>query len=281
MALPAQACCPELAFSQGQSSSRRQGACYVLHRLSPALGVMARILTYNVHRCLGTDRRQSPARIVEVIAACRPDIVALQELDVGRVRSGGIDQAHAIARELGMRHVHFNAALRVLEEEYGDAILTARPSKLVKAGALPGLMHRPALEPRGALWASIQIGGAEVQVINTHLGLRRPERLAQVEALLSPEWLSHRACREPVVLLGDFNALARSRAYQRLASRLCDAQVGPHIHHPPRPTFPSRLPLLRIDHVFVSRSIDVLRVEAIRTPLARVASDHLPLLVEF
>jgi endonuclease/exonuclease/phosphatase family metal-dependent hydrolase len=241
---------------------------------------MPRILTYNVHRCLGTDGRLAPARIAEVIAGCRPDIVALQELDVGRARSGGIDQAHAIARELGMRHVHFNAALRVMEEEYGDAILTARPSRIVKAGPLPGLMHRPALEPRGALWASIQIGGAEVQVINTHLGLRRPERLAQVEALLGSEWLSHPACREPTVLLGDFNALPRSRAYHRLAARLCDAQVGPQVHHPPRPTFPSRLPLLRIDHIFVSRSIEVLRVEAIRTPLARVASDHLPLLVE-
>jgi endonuclease/exonuclease/phosphatase family metal-dependent hydrolase len=241
---------------------------------------MPRILTYNVRRCLGTDGRQSPARIAEVIAACGPDIVALQELDVGRVRSGGIDQAHAIARELGMRHVHFNAALRVMEEEYGDAILTARPSKLMKAGALPGLMHRPALEPRGALWASIHVGGVEVQVINTHLGLRRSERLAQIDALLGSDWLSHPACRGPVVLLGDFNALPRSRAYQRLAAQLRDAQIGPHIHHPPRRTFPARLPLLRIDHVFVSRSVDVVRVEAIRTPLARVASDHLPLIVD-
>ncbi len=241
---------------------------------------MLRILTYNVHRCLGIDGRLAPERIAEVIASCRPDVVALQELDVRRTRTGGIDQAHAIAEVLGMQ-MHFHPALRVLEEEYGDAILTARPSRLVKAGPLPGLTGRPALEPRGALWASVQIGGFEVQVINTHLGLRRHERLAQVNKLLGPEWLSHPACRAPMMLVGDLNALPRSRAYQRLAARLCDAQVGPHIHHSPRPTFPSRLPLLRIDHVFVSRSIDVLRVEAVRTPLARVASDHLPLLVEF
>ena len=65
-----------------------------------------------------------------MIAQSRPDIVALQELDVGRMRTGGVDQAHAIAERLGMSF-HFNCALKVEEEQYGDAILTARPSKLV------------------------------------------------------------------------------------------------------------------------------------------------------
>ncbi|MFD2226913.1 endonuclease/exonuclease/phosphatase family protein, partial [Microvirga arabica] len=124
------------------------------------------------------------------------------------------------------------------------------------------------------------IGGVDVQIINTHLGLRRHERLAQVNALLGPHWLGHPSCREPAILLGDLNATPRSRAYQRLASHLWDAQA---LARPskPRATFPSRLPMLRIDHVFVSRGIAVQRVEAVRTPLARVASDHLPLLVEF
>src|SRR5215207_9342746 len=85
---------------------------------------------------MGVDGRLSPARIAEVIASCNADIVALQELDVGRARTGGVDQAHAIAEELGM-HMHFHPAFRVLEESYGDAVLTARPSRLVKAGPLP------------------------------------------------------------------------------------------------------------------------------------------------
>jgi endonuclease/exonuclease/phosphatase family metal-dependent hydrolase len=238
-----------------------------------------RILTYNVHRCLGTDGRLSPARIADVIAAYEPDVVALQELDVGRVRTGGVDQAHAVAQALGM-HVHFHASMRVLEEEYGNAILTHRPSKLVKAGALPGLPGNPRLEPRGALWACVNIGGTDMQIINTHLGLRRHERLAQVNALLGPHWLGHRTCREPVILLGDFNATPRSRAYQRLVSHLRDAQTQVRLAKP-KATFPSRLPMLRIDHAFVSREIRVQRVETVRTPLARVASDHLPLLVEF
>jgi endonuclease/exonuclease/phosphatase family metal-dependent hydrolase len=176
--------------------------------------------------------------------------------------------------------MHFHASLRVLEEEYGNAILTHRPSQLIKAGPLPGGTGRLAPEPRGALWASINLGGMDVQVITTHLGLRRYERLAQVDCLLGPQWLGHGACREPVILLGDFNASPRSRAYQRLASHLRDVQKDvPHQHA--RPTFPSRLPMLRIDHAFVSRSIHVIRVESVRTPTARAASDHLPLMVEF
>jgi len=238
-----------------------------------------RILTYNVHRCLGTDGRLSPMRIADVIAAYEPDVVALQELDVGRARTGGGDQAYAIAQALGM-DVHFHASLRVHREEYGNAILTHRPSELVKTGALPGLAGKPALEPRGALWTAVNLGGTDIQVINTHLGLRRHERLAQIDTLMGPHWLGHQACREPVILLGDFNATPRSRAYQRLVSYLRDAQAETRSPRP-KATFPSRLPMLRIDHVFVSRSIRVLRVETVRTPLARVASDHLPLLVEF
>ena len=47
-----------------------------------------------------------------------------------------------------------------------------------------------------------------------------------------------------------------------------------------QPTFPGRMPMLRIDHVFVSGGIEVMRAEPIRSPLARAASDHLPLLAE-
>src|SRR5271156_6618742 len=131
---------------------------------------MARILTYNVHRCVGTDRRLDVGRVAEVIAAQSPDIVALQELDVGRARTGGVDQAHRLARRLDMAF-HFNAALRVEEELYGDAILTSLPQRLIKAGPLPGYRRIPRLEPRGALWIGVDVGGVELQVVNTHLGL--------------------------------------------------------------------------------------------------------------
>src|SRR4029079_2580472 len=85
-----------------------------------------RVLTYNVHACKGRDRVISPSRIAEVIASAAPDVVALQEVDVGRMRSDRLDQAELIARELNM-DFHFAPAMRVLEEEFGDAVLTARP----------------------------------------------------------------------------------------------------------------------------------------------------------
>jgi endonuclease/exonuclease/phosphatase family metal-dependent hydrolase len=238
-----------------------------------------RIVTYNVHRCLGRDGQISPARIAEVIAACDADIVALQELDIGRARSGGVDQAQEIARELGM-HMHFHPALTVMEEHYGDAILTTRPSRLIRGDALPSWGQRRFVEPRGALWACVNVGGADVQIINTHLGLRGPERLMQVDALLGPDWIRHAGCQEPVILAGDLNAIPRSRVYRRLAAHLRDAQLCQRSRRQ-QATYPSGAPFLRLDHVFVSSSVEVLRAATIRTPIARIASDHLPLLVEF
>ncbi|MFX6778537.1 hypothetical protein ABTH52_20120, partial [Acinetobacter baumannii] len=76
---------------------------------------MPRLVTYNVRRCLGRDGKISPPRIAAILAALEPDIVALQELDVGRKRSFGIDQAKVIADELRMQ-MHFHPALRVMEE---------------------------------------------------------------------------------------------------------------------------------------------------------------------
>jgi endonuclease/exonuclease/phosphatase family metal-dependent hydrolase len=236
-------------------------------------------MTYNVHRCVGVDGRLSPERIAEVIASCQVDIVALQELDVRRVRTGGVDQAHVIARELNME-MHFHPAMRVVEELYGDAILSTLPLRQVKAETLPRPRLWPRLEPRGALWSSIDTGASKLQVINTHLGLLARERLIQVEALLGPEWLGRHDSGGPVILLGDFNAGPLSRAYRSLASRFRDARslAQPTRRHA---TFPARAPFLRIDHVFVNQRIEVLAASAIRTPLARVASDHLPLVVDF
>jgi endonuclease/exonuclease/phosphatase family metal-dependent hydrolase len=236
-----------------------------------------RVMTYNVHACKGRDRIISPRRIAEVIASASPDVVALQELDVGRLRSDRLDQAELIARELGM-NFHFAPAMRVMEEEFGDAILTALPMRLVKAGALPAMRFPVKLEPRGALWAEISLGETNVQMLTTHLGLVRRERRMQAQELSGSDWLSHRHCSDPAILAGDFNFLSRSRAYAHVTSHLRDAQSlasGPR-----HPTFPSRYPRFRIDYVFVSTSIQVDRIEAMRTDATRIASDHLPLIAD-
>jgi endonuclease/exonuclease/phosphatase family metal-dependent hydrolase len=174
---------------------------------------------------------------------------------------------------------HFHPAIHVEEERYGDAILTHLPHRLVKAGVLPGLAGKPYLEPRGAVWLAIDVHGREVQVINTHLGLDQRERAAQIEALLGSDWLANEQCQQPVVLCGDFNASPSSPVCRRLAGQLMDVQTAAP-HHAPQGTFPSRLPSLRIDHIFISPGLEVAGIEIPSSELARTASDHLPLVAE-
>jgi endonuclease/exonuclease/phosphatase family metal-dependent hydrolase len=248
---------------------------------------MPRLLSYNVHRCLGTDGRLDVARVAAVIASAAPDIVALQEVDVGRARTGGVDQAHRIAQRLGMVS-RFHAALKVEEELYGDAILTALPERLIKAGPLPGYARIPQLEPRGALMVAIEVTAAtgaktEVQVINTHLGLVPREQQAQAAALAGPGWLGAADRRDPLILVGDLNATSASVAYRTLAGQLRDAHAMLRWGRGRGriATFPSAMPVLRIDHVLVSMGVHVERMAVVETPLARTASDHLPLVVDF
>jgi endonuclease/exonuclease/phosphatase family metal-dependent hydrolase len=240
---------------------------------------MPRILTYNIHSGRGADGRLDLGRIVAVIAAETPDIVALQEVDVGRRRTDGVDQAHELARRLGMR-ASFQPALRVEEEQYGDAILTALPIRRIKAGTLPGYALLPRLEPRGALWVSIEMDAGPVQIINTHLGLIPREQEAQAKELAGPRWLGCEARRDPLILVGDLNATRGTKAYKVLANHLADATK--QISRRRRiATFPSRSPVLRIDHVLVSPGVRVTAARVPATPLARAASDHRPLVVDF
>jgi len=236
-----------------------------------------RLMTYNVHSCVGLDGKLSPERIARVIARHDPDVVALQELDVGRARTGWVDQARAIAEQLEML-LHFHPTLSVEEEHFGDAVLSRLPMRVVRTGPLPRLPHRPPLEPRGALWAEVGTGAGKLQVINTHLSLHPLERRLQVRALLGAEWLG---AIEPVagaVLCGDFNALGWFPVCRRIAGRLRDVQVGRRER--PRGTWSGRLALGRIDHVFVDHSLEVAGVDVPRDALAAVASDHLPLIVD-
>jgi endonuclease/exonuclease/phosphatase family metal-dependent hydrolase len=234
-----------------------------------------RLVTYNVRRCLGMDGELSPKRIATVLATCRPDIIALQELDVGRARTLHVDQAREIALALNMQ-VHFHPALRIFEEQYGDAVLTPFPSELVKAAALPVSIRS---EARGALWVRIAIGGVHIDVINTHLGLRMGERAAQIQTLLGRDWVGGCHPKAHVILTGDFNCVPRSRSYRQLTSHLVDAQTQCPIRA--CATFPSALPMARIDYAFVSQSIRVLEMAPVRSAETRLASDHLPLLMVF
>ncbi len=237
-----------------------------------------RMMTYNVHGCVGLDGKTSSDRIARVIARQDADVVALQEIDVGRNRSGNIDQAENIARQLGMSF-HFHSSLSFADGKYGNAILSRYPLKMIRMEALPRLKARRIFEPRGALWVEIDVNGTKVNVITSHLSLWPAERLLQAEALLGSDWTGSAACQGPIVLCGDFNAHPRSIVCKRIGGKFRDAQLVVESHKPKSTWFASH-PISRIDHFFVSPEIEVTNITVPATELDRIASDHLPLIVD-
>ncbi len=237
-----------------------------------------RVMTYNIHSCVGMDGKTAPRRIAQVIAQQNPDIVALQEVDVGKARTNHIDQAELIAKELRMTH-HFHPAIRLEEEQYGDAIISRFPMRLKKAGRLPGFADQPFYEPRGALWVEIDLDGISIEIINTHLSLKRRERLAQAKALLGEDWIENSECQHPVIVCGDLNTLPGSPVYRKFHDQLRDVQVEIDGHRPQRTWF-SRYPIGRIDYIFCDPRLEVLKVVIPDNDKTRVASDHLPLVVD-
>jgi endonuclease/exonuclease/phosphatase family metal-dependent hydrolase len=233
-----------------------------------------RVMTYNVHGCGGMDGKVSAARIARVIAHYEPDVVALQEC----YGAGKGDQMRAIAAELKAAY-HFPSDLHMEQDDYGNALLSAHPMRLVKQGVLPTLPGGRPIEARGAQWVALEIHGTEIQVVNTHFGLFSLERQRQAEAMMGQEWLGTAIGRSPVILLGDFNAFPSSSAYRILSARLYEAQESAE-GHKPRNTFWGSYPVSRIDHIFCSPDLKTLGVEIPRTHLTRLASDHLPLIAE-
>jgi endonuclease/exonuclease/phosphatase family metal-dependent hydrolase len=232
-----------------------------------------RVMTYNVHSCVGTDGKLEPARIAEVIARANVDIVALQELDACRSGTKRLHQPEWLAAELQMG-VHFTPARACDEGHYGNAILSRHAFSVLSEGRL----QRRHGEERAVQWLKVSIAGLEVSVMNTHLSIHFRERLLQIEQLLGAEWIAKADRRVPFVICGDLNASPFSPVYRRLQRDLVDAQRANGSRA--APTWPSRLPLFRIDHLFTSRSLGVSRCEVLRDRLSMVASDHLPLIAE-
>jgi endonuclease/exonuclease/phosphatase family metal-dependent hydrolase len=145
---------------------------------------------------------------------------------------------------------------------YGNALLTRLEVREIRRVDL----SVPGFEPRGGLDVELD-AGQPMRVLATHLGLARRERIRQAERLLA---VLEGASTLPTLLLGDLNEWLPSRlGFRRLRRRLRPA--------PARPTFPARRALLALDRVWLSAECELVSVAGHRSPLARVASDHLPL----
>jgi endonuclease/exonuclease/phosphatase family metal-dependent hydrolase len=234
-------------------------------------------MTYNVHGGFGADFRLDLMRIARVIESQRVDLCALQELDVERPRSGGHDQPRWLAEQLGMQ-LQFCSARDCDGGRYGNAVLSRHPIESVRTLCLP--RRHDDREPRALQWVRMHTASGPLNLLNTHLGLDRRERLIQAAAILGRDWVDDACATGATVLCGDFNARPRSLVYRMLTERLRDAQlVVPH-ERTPLSTFPSLFPLLRIDHVLVSPDVEVRACSVVRGGLARLASDHLPLIAD-
>ena len=233
------------------------------------------IMTYNVHRLIGNDRHASASRIARVIEAYQPDIVALQELPGARTRPEVGGTCQELAHELALLSAgakHYNLE----RERNGNVVFSRFPMRFVRAGGLHPEHRRRSIVPRGVLWVEIEICGRLLQVVNTHLGLTPQERRSQAKVLTGPEWLLHPDCRPPMILCGDFNALPSSAIHKKLKEAVSDEQEKLKLGHT-QWTFPSHMPMVRFDHLFISPDLVAEEVQIPQTRLTKVASDHLPL----
>jgi endonuclease/exonuclease/phosphatase family metal-dependent hydrolase len=227
-----------------------------------------RVATYNIHACVGVDRRCDPARVAAVLRGIAADIVCLQEVGGGG-RTGRQAEQWAYLGEATGCHVVFGTGVREHRRRFGNAILSrfpvlqARSIDLTVAGC----------EPRGAIDADLAVGERVLRVVATHFGLRAGERRLQASRLvaaLGEPAAPDRRNADAVLLMGDLNEW-RGR-YGTLGA--LDRRLG---RSPTPRTFPSWLPVLPLDRIYTDGPAVLGEVSVCRTPLARLASDHLPL----
>lgn len=221
-----------------------------------------RVATYNVHSCVGTDRKYDPERILHVIKEIDPDILALQE--VGGYFIDGVEQAHFFEHKLGMKAL-MSPNMRRRQSEYGNLLLAKGElgrHRLIELTVVP-------FEPRSALDCVVETHAGSVRVIAAHLGLFRGERRRQIK------FIADVIAKQPAaftVVMGDFNVFGAERATLR--------QIGAPERLPKLRTFPARYPLISLDRIWTMPNAGLVRQHVHRTALSRVASDHLPMVAE-
>ncbi len=222
-----------------------------------------RIASYNMRKAVGLDWRRDADRIVRVLAEINADVVVLQESDkrVGQ-RAGVLPQQDMFAR-LGYRI----ADLSVRPQSHGwhgNAVLYREDA--VSLGSVERIVL-PTLEPRGAV--SMLLLQPQLEVIGVHLGLTRRNRIAQLRALSSYlETVKH-----PVLIAGDFNAWRQDDGMgEALGDRFTIIQPGNSFH--------ASRPIAALDRFALTGNVGYASAWVHASPLAKRASDHLPIVID-
>jgi endonuclease/exonuclease/phosphatase family metal-dependent hydrolase len=230
-----------------------------------------RIVTYNIHKARGMDGRIQVRRIADVLSDLDADIIALQEIfSTCDSRPG---QVETLASVLEM-HAAFGCNRRRRGRPYGNAILSRWP--IVRSRNMDltwGLKTK-----RGCIRADLDTPQGPLHVFNIHMGTNYFERRHQVRNFLSSKQL-HENLDGPRVLVGDFNEWIRGLTTRMLSEKFESLNMELHVRK--RRTYPGFLPILHLDHIYFERPLHIEKAELIRTRLARMASDHLPLLAAF
>jgi endonuclease/exonuclease/phosphatase family metal-dependent hydrolase len=227
-----------------------------------------RVVTYNIHTCVGVDRRYDPSRISTVLREIDADIACLQEVDAHRRSGRYADQWAYLGIATGRRVVTGTGAHQP-RLRFGNVILTRFPVLAARLIDLTVVGY----EPRGAIDADLLIGERVLRVIATHFGLHAAERRQQADQLMAAlreSMPGNRREAHTVLLMGDLNEW-RGRLG---AVRLLDRSLGPSAA---ARTFPSWMPVLALDRIYTDGPAVLRDVDVYRSPLARLASDHLPL----
>lgn len=226
---------------------------------------MIRVASYNIRRGLGTDWRRSLRRCIAVLREVDADVIALQESDPDFTEHLEAEAAEAI--EAMTPYV----AVRV--EGNDDAAVAWRGNMmLVRAGTDVARSTSVALQspeqPRGAVVADVRVAGSEFRILGLHLGLLGGWRQQQAVTVL--QHIEQSAPRLPMIIMGDFNEWRAGRgSLPHFMAEHDIAATGLSFH--------SRLPVASLDKIMHSRDLQAVSAGVHRSPLARKASDHLPI----
>ena len=247
------------------------------------MSVRLRILSYNIHRAIGVDRRFRPERIVEIVESHEPDIALLQEVDEGVPRSRELNLGRELAQALGYEHYAIGHNVKLPKGRYGNATLSRYPILRERNIDLTiGFRKR-----RGCQHTLVAVPAAHgrlrrLEVFNLHLGLSARERERQLGVLLRAREFASLPFEVPCVVGGDFNdwrSLLRPFFVDMLAFR--SATGGDGRRDRAIKTFPSFFPQGSLDRIYFRGPLRLVAGRRCRMALSRVASDHLPVVADF